>query len=301
MSEEKRTETRPPMRHGGPGGPMMPGEKAKDFKGTLSKLLSYIGRYKIGILFVILFANVLIPKELVTAYDTKARLSAPSAEHWFGTDNLGRDIFARVVYGARITVGIGVGATMISLLIGAILASICSLSKKADFVIMRIIDVGNCIPSILLALVFLAILGGSVFNMMLTLTIVSVHGFTTRIRSVLIGVVEQDYVQAAKISGTRTFDLVIHHILPNAIDPIIVDATMTVSSMLLSAAGLSFIGVGVSPPSPEWGAMLNYAQQYFKTASHMAVFPGLAITLTALAVNLVGDGLRDALDPKSMK
>ena len=253
------------------------------------------------ILFVIVFANFLVPESLVTAYDTRAKLSPPSAAHWFGTDNLGRDVFARVLYGARITVGIGVGATLTSLIIGALLASVCALSKKADFVIMRIMDVGTCVPSILLALVLLAILGGSVFNMMLTLTNVSVPGFTTRIRAVLLSVVEQDYVKAARISGTRTKVLVMRHILPNALDPIIVDATMTISSMLLSAAGLSFIGVGVSPPSPEWGAMLNYAQQFFRTAPYMAIFPGLAITLTALAVNLVGDGLRDALDPKAIK
>ncbi len=253
------------------------------------------------ILFVIIFANFLVPEELVTAYDTQARLEGPSAEHWFGTDNLGRDIFARVLYGARITVGISVGATLISLLIGAVLASVCALSKKLDFVIMRIIDVVSCVPSILLALVLLAILGGSVWNMMLTLMIVSVPGFTTRIRSVLLSVVEQDYVKAARVSGTRKISLVLRHVLPNAMDPIIVDATMTISSMLLSAAGLSFIGMGVSPPSPEWGAMLNYAQGYFRTNPHTAIFPGIAIALTALSINLVGDGLRDALDPKAIK
>ncbi len=253
------------------------------------------------ILFVIIFANFLVPEELVTAYDTQARLVGPSAGHWFGTDNLGRDIFARVLYGARITVGISVGATLISLLIGAVLASVCALSKKLDFVIMRIIDVVSCVPSILLALVLLAILGGSVWNMMLTLMIVSVPGFTTRIRSVLLSVVEQDYVKAARVSGTRKISLVLRHVLPNAMDPIIVDATMTISSMLLSAAGLSFIGMGVSPPSPEWGAMLNYAQGYFRTNPHTAIFPGIAIALTALSINLVGDGLRDALDPKAIK
>ena len=253
------------------------------------------------ILFVIIFANFLVPEELVTAYDTQARLVGPSAEHWFGTDNLGRDIFARVLYGARITVGISVGATLISLLIGAVLASVCALSKKLDFVIMRIMDVVSCVPSVLLALVLLAILGGSVWNMMLTLMIVSVPGFTTRIRSVLLSVVEQDYVKAARVSGTRKISLVLRHVLPNAMDPIIVDATMTISSMLLSAAGLSFIGMGVSPPSPEWGAMLNYAQGYFRTNPHTAIFPGIAIALTALSINLVGDGLRDALDPKAIK
>ena len=253
------------------------------------------------ILFVIIFANFLVPEELVTAYDTQARLEGPSAEHWFGTDNLGRDIFARVLYGARITVGISVGATLISLLIGAVLASVCALSKKLDFVIMRIMDVVSCVPSVLLALVLLAILGGSVWNMMLMLMIVSVPGFTTRIRSVLLSVVEQDYVKAARVSGTRKISLVLRHVLPNAMDPIIVDATMTISSMLLSAAGLSFIGMGVSPPSPEWGAMLNYAQGYFRTNPHTAIFPGIAIALTALSINLVGDGLRDALDPKAIK
>ena len=149
--------------------------------------------------------------------------------------------------------------------------------------------------------VLLTVLGGSVFNMVLTLTLVSVPGFVLRIRAVVLGVVEQDYVKAARVSGTRSIKLVVKHILPNALDPIIVDATMTISSMMLSAAGLSFIGVGVAPPNPEWGAMLNYAQQYFRTAPYMAIFPGLAITLTALSINLVGDGLRDALDPQADK
>ena len=175
------------------------------------------------------------------------------------------------------------------------------MSKKADFFIMRVVDVITCVPTILLALVLLTVLGGSVFNMVLTLTLVSVPGFVLRIRAVVLGVVEQDYVKAARVSGTRSIKLVVKHILPNALDPIIVDATMTISSMMLSAAGLSFIGVGVAPPNPEWGAMLNYAQQYFRTAPYMAIFPGLAITLTALSINLVGDGLRDALDPQADK
>lgn len=253
------------------------------------------------VLFVIIFAEKIVPEELVTAYNVRAKLLTPCAEHWFGTDHLGRDIFARVVYGTRVTVGIGVGSTMLALLAGAVLASVCALSKKADFVIMRIVDVGTSVPYLLLAMLLLAVLGGSVANMIFTLTIISVPGFVTRIRAVLFGVVDQDYVKAARLSGTPTFKLVTKHILPNAIDPIIVDATMSISSMLLSAAGLSFIGIGVAPPSPEWGAMLNYAQGYFRTSPHTAIFPGLAIALTALSINLVGDGLRDALDPKALK
>ena len=253
------------------------------------------------ILFGIVFANFIVPPSLVTAYDRSAKLQPPSAAHIFGTDNLGRDVFARILYGSRITVGIGVGATLASLLIGAVIASICAVSKKTDFIVMRVIDVASCVPSLLLALVLLAILGGSVANMMLTLTIVSVPGFVIMIRSVLLSIVEQDYVKASRLNGTRTLKLVVRHILPNALDPIIVHATMTISGMMLSAAGLSFIGMGVSPPSPEWGAMLNFAQGYYKTAPYLAIFPGVAIALTALSINLIGDGLRDALDPKAIK
>ena len=253
------------------------------------------------LLFMIIFADVIAPASMVTAYDTHAKFMAPGPGHIFGTDNLGRDVFARIVHGSRITVGIGVGATLASLMIGAVIASICALSKKADFVIMRIVDVCTCIPAVLLALIFLAILGGSVLNMMITLTIVSVPGFVMTIRSVLLAVVEEDYVKASRLNGTGTFRLIVRHILPNALDPIIVYATMTISSMVLSAAGLSFIGMGVSPPSPEWGAMLNFAQTYYKTAPYLAVFPGVAIAPTALSINLIGDGLRDALDPKMIR
>lgn len=253
------------------------------------------------ILFLIIFANVLIPEARVTAYDAKARFSGPTAAHWFGTDNLGRDVFTRVLYGARITVGIGVGATLASLVIGAVLAAICSLSRRFDFIIMRFMEVWSSIPAILLALIFLAVLGGSVGNMMMTLTIVNVPGFTIHIRSVVLSVAERDYVKAARLSGSRGAKLVLKHILPNAIDTIIVDATMTISSMMLAAAGLSAIGMGVAPPSPEWGAMLSYATGYIKNYPHLFIFPGLAVVITAVAINLVGDGLRDALDPNSLR
>lgn len=253
------------------------------------------------VLFMILFADLIVPAEMVTAYDSMARLSPPTAGHIFGTDNLGRDVFARILHGARITVGIGVGATLAALALGAAIASICALLPKVDMVVMRFMDIWSCIPSLLLALVFLAVMGGSVANMMFTLTVVSIPSFTLHTRSVLLSVSEQDYVKAARLSGTKNVKLVLRHILPNAVDTIIVDATMTVSSMMLSAAGLSAIGMGVAPPSPEWGAMLNYGTGYYKNAPHLIVFPAIAIILTALAINLVGDGLRDALDPKSMK
>lgn len=166
---------------------------------------------------------------------------------------------------------------------------------------MRVMEVWNSIPAILLALVFLAVLGGSVANMMLTLSVISVPTFTLHIRSVVLSVAERDYVSAARLSGSRSGKLVWKHILPNAIDIIIVDATMTVSYMMLSAASLSAIGMGVAPPSPEWGAMLSYATDYIKTSPYLCIFPGFAVVLAAIAINLVGDGLRDALDPGSMR
>lgn len=253
------------------------------------------------ILFFILFANFIVPEEMVTAYNMKEKLMPPCREHIFGTDNIGRDVFARIVYGARITVGIGVGSTLASLIIGATIASVCALFKTVDFVVMRIIDVLTCVPSILLALVILAAFGGSVASMIFTLTFVSIPGFVITIRSVLLRVVEEDYVKAARLSGTPTWKLVLKHIIPNAMDEIIVDATMTIAGMMMSAAGLSFIGMGIKPPSPEWGAMLNFARDYFRTAPYLSVVPGVAIALTALSINLIGDGLRDALDPKSLK
>lgn len=253
------------------------------------------------VLFVIIFADVIADPALVTQYNVKEKMQGPSAAHPFGTDNLGRDMFARTIHGARITVGIGVGATLLSLFVGAAIATACAMSRRVDFIVMRITDVFYCIPALLLAIVLLAILGGSIGSMMVTLTLIQTPSFIILIRSVLLGVVEQDYVKAARISGTRGIKLVLRHILPNALDPIIVNTTMTVSSMLLSAAGLSFIGIGIKPPSPEWGAMLNFSQQFFKTSPHMAIVPGVAIALTALSINLVGDGLRDALDPKSTK
>ncbi|MBR0342702.1 MAG: ABC transporter permease [Oscillospiraceae bacterium] len=253
------------------------------------------------ILFVIIFADFIVPKEMITAYDMKQKMLPPCKEHPFGTDNIGRDVFARIIHGSRITVGIGVGSTLASLIIGATIASICALFKSVDFVVMRIIDILTCVPSILLALVILAAFGGSVPSMIFTLTFVSIPGFVITIRSILLRIVEEDYVKAARLSGSPTWKLAIKHIIPNAMDEIIVDATMTIAGMMMSAAGLSFIGMGIKPPSPEWGAMLNFARDYFRTAPYLSIIPGFAIALTALSINLIGDGLRDALDPKSLK
>ena len=187
------------------------------------------------ILFVIIFADFIVPKEMITAYDMKQKMLPPCKEHPFGTDNIGRDVFARIIHGSRITVGIGVGSTLASLIIGATIASICALFKSVDFVVMRIIDILTCVPSILLALVILAAFGGSVPSMIFTLTFVSIPGFVITIRSILLRIVEEDYVKAARLSGSPTWKLAIKHIIPNAMDEIIVDATMTIAGMMMSS------------------------------------------------------------------
>ena len=255
------------------------------------------------ILLVAIFAGVICDYDTqVIAQNMAQRLQPPSAEHWFGTDAYGRDTFARVVYGARISLAIGVAATVGSVLISGFLGAVCGYyGGKVDAVIMRIMDMFLAIPTELLALAIVASLGPSMANLLIAVTVARIPPFTRIVRSSILSVIDQEYIEAARACGASDFIIIVRHVLPNALDPIIVDATMTISSMLLSAAGLSFIGMGVSPPSPEWGAMLNYAQGYFRTNPHTAIFPGIAIALTALSINLVGDGLRDVLDPKAIK
>ena len=226
-------------------------------------------------------------------------LQAPSAEHWFGTDAFGRDVFTRVLYGSRISLTIGFVTAFFSLIIGGALGAAAAFyGGQTDNIIMRFMDMLTAIPSTLLALAIVAALGASMTNLLIAITIASIPGFVRLIRSVVLTVFEMDYVEAARACGTKDARIIYKHILPNASGTIIIQTTSSISGMILQASGLSYIGMGVQAPRPEWGSMLSEAREFMLLYPYLMIFPGVCIILTALSFNLVGDGLRDALDPR---
>lgn len=253
----------------------------------------------IFIILIAVFADVIVPYEKCIEQVGSERLQGPSAAHWFGTDDLGRDLFARVIHGSRYSLLIGVSTSLMALAAGAILgASAGYFGGMVDNIICRITDVFMCVPPILLSLAVVAALGSNMKNLIIAITVSCIPGNIRLIRSVVLTVAEQDYVEAARSYGASHERIIFKYVLPNAMGPIIVNTTMAISDMILSAAGLSFIGMGIQPPSPEWGALLSNAQKYMFTSLYLLIFPGIFILLSSLSFNLVGDGLTDALDPK---
>lgn len=253
----------------------------------------------IFIILIAVFADVIVPYEKCIEQVGAERLQGPSAAHWFGTDDLGRDLFTRVIHGSRYSLLIGVSTSLMALAAGAILgASAGYFGGMVDNIICRITDVFMCVPPILLSLAVVAALGSNMKNLIIAITVSCIPGNIRLIRSVVLTVAEQDYVEAARSYGASHARIIFKYVLPNAMGPIIVNTTMAISDMILSAAGLSFIGMGIQPPSPEWGALLSNAQKYMFTSLYLLIFPGIFILLSSLSFNLVGDGLTDALDPK---
>ncbi len=251
------------------------------------------------ILLAALFAGLIVPYEQALEHHMSERLQEPSDAHWFGTDNYGRDILYRVIHGARYSLLMGIGAVAIGIVCGGILGALAGFRGGwLDTAIMRITDTLLCIPFMLLVLAIVAALGTSMTNVLLALMIAMVPTYARVIRSSVLTVVDMDYIEAARSCGTKSGFIILKHILPNAIGPIIVQATMTVGTMIIWAAGVSFLGMGIQPPTPEWGAMLSEGRVYITTHPHLVLYPGLAIAVTALSLNLMGDGLRDALDPR---
>jgi len=251
------------------------------------------------ILLIVIFADVIVPYDKCLAQNGADRLQWPGAEHWFGTDALGRDLFARVIHGSRYSLMIGVATSLMALAAGAVLGGCAGyFGGVVDQVISRIVDVFLCVPPILLSLAVVAALGANMRNLIIAITVSCIPGNVRLIRSVVLTISSMDYVEAARSYGASHARIIFRYVLPNAMGPIIVNTTMAISDMILSAAGLSFIGMGIQPPSPEWGALLSEAESYIFSSSYLLLFPGIFILLTALAFNLVGDGLTDALDPK---
>lgn len=248
---------------------------------------------------IAIFADVIVPYENAIAQDIPNRLQGPSAAHWFGTDEAGRDLFARIVHGSRYSLAIGIITTIVSMIIGGLLGAVAAYyGGWVDNVIMRVTDVIMTVPPILLSLAVVAALGANLRNLLIAITVSCVPGIIRMVRSVVLGVVEEDYIEAAHSYGTSDMRIILKYVIPNALGPIIVTATMNVATMILSASGLSFLGMGVQPPAPEWGALLSDAETYMFSAPHLLYIPGLFIVIAALSFNLAGDGLRDALDPK---
>ncbi|KLU66950.1 glutathione transport system permease protein GsiD [Desulfosporosinus acididurans] len=265
------------------------------------------GLFIIGILAIIaltvwlseLMGKQILPYDPNYADMTKSFIK-PNAQHWFGTDQLGRDMFSRILDGTKISLFVGVTAVAISLTIGVIFGAIAGYrGGKTDTVIMRLMDMMLAIPSILLAIAFMAALGKGLDKAIIAIGLVSIPEYARIVRGSILSVKENDYVHAAKIMGNKTSRIIYKHILPNVISVIVVRATLGVSTAVLDTAALGFLGLGVQPPFAEWGDMLGRARGFIFSAPYTLIFPGIAITITVLAFNLLGDGLRDALDPKS--
>lgn len=246
-----------------------------------------------------IFADIIVPYDYGIKQVIPDRLQGPSLKHLFGTDDLGRDSFSRVIHGSRSSLVLGILTTAVATLIGGFLGGICAYyGNRVDNIIMRLLDVITSIPSTLLSLSIVAALGPGIRNLVIAITVSRVPTFARVIRSAVLNIVNQEYIEAAKAGGTRNLRIMLRHVYPNAMSPIIVQCTMSISQLILQAAGLSFLGMGMQPPAPEWGALLNSARDFMRTAPHLMLFPGIAIVLAALAFNLVGDGLRDAFDPR---
>lgn len=274
-----------------------------EFKRAMLQLsrnkLAMLGVY---ILILEIVLCILAPKICRYDYmtmDPMALRQAPSAAHWFGTDELGRDILSRILYGGRYSISMGFLATIISTLIGMAIGAVAGYAGgTVDNLIMRFLDVIQSLPSMLLTIVISAVLGSGWFNTILALSVGGIPGAARMLRGNMLKQREAEYIEAAHSINCSNLRIVLLHLIPNCFSANIVGLTMGIGGTIVMASSLSFIGLGVQPPTPDWGAMLAGARQYIRMYPHMVIFPGLAIALTVLATNILGDGVRDAFDPK---
>lgn len=261
--------------------------------------LAIIGMALLGFfVFCAIFAPWIAPYDPI-AQDVTRRREPPSWEHPFGLDEVGRDLLSRVIYGARVSLYVGVASVSLAIVAGTLIGAISGYAGGwIDNIIMRIMDIMLAFPSLLLAIAIVAIMGPGLLNMLYAIAFVSIPAYARLVRASILAAKEMDYVLAAKAVGCSSSRILFRHIMPNCLTPIIVQGTLGIATAILDAAGLSFLGLGAQPPTPEWGAMLGQGRGSVFTAPHVVIFPGLAIMLTVLGFNLLGDGLRDALDPR---
>jgi peptide/nickel transport system permease protein len=259
----------------------------------------------LGLIILVLFIACAIFAPLLTPHDPlttslKDALQPSSDKHFLGTDELGRDLFSRLIYGARVSLSIGIISVAIGLSGGVSLGAISAYYGGVfDLIVQRIIDIMLAFPGILLAIVLVSVLGTGLQNVMIAVGISSVPKYVRLVRGSVLSIKEMEYITAAKALGLGDLRIIIRHILPNCLGPIIVQSTFQIALSILIASGLGFLGLGAQPPDPEWGAMLSRGRIYLRTDPFLTIYPGIAIFLVVLGFNLLGDGLRDALDPRT--
>ncbi|WP_019229808.1 ABC transporter permease [Sedimentibacter sp. B4] len=269
--------------------------------------MAMIGLYFMIILVIIAFATIVIDiatgqsfyNQHIIKQDLRRRLEGPSPGHIFGLDEFGRDVLMRMLWGTRYSLFMGTIAIVLSCIVGGVLGAVSGFyGKVTDNVIMRLMDILLAIPSMLLAIAIVASLGTSLINVLIAIAVSLIPRFARTVRASVLTVKDQEFIEAARAIGCSDFRIILKYIIPNSLSPLIVQFTLGIASAILSIAGLSFLGLGIQPPTPEWGAMLSNARTYIRDAWHVTAIPGLGIMFTILALNLVGDGLRDALDPR---
>ena len=245
------------------------------------------------------FADLIVPYETALKMNLRLKLAPPSAEHWFGCDGYGRDLFARCLHGARVSLSIAFSTAFATLVVGSMIGALVGyVGGKLDDIVMRALDIFSAIPSILFAMAMVAALGSGIVNICIAISLTNIPGFVRIVRSSVLNIAEQEYIEAARAGGTSTLRILIKHVLPNAVGTIIVQTTANVASMILIAATLSFLGLGINPPQPEWGALVSEGKEFLRTAPHLILFPGVMICVASFSMSILGDGLRDALDPR---
>ena len=278
-------------------------------RGQLSIIWNRLRKNKLamlGLAILVVMVALAVCADWIADYDTNVtgmnmaeRLQTPSAKHWFGTDSYGRDVFARIIHGSRLSLSLSIFAMLAAVAIGSIIGAIAGYyGGRVDDVLMRLMDILLAIPPMLMSISIVAALGHSMVNLMIALSLAYIPVFARVIRSSILTVKGQEFIEAAKACGTSNARIILRHIIPNAIGPIIVQATLAMGSTILIISSLSFMGMGIQPPQPEWGTMLYEGRDLIRTSPYLVIFPGIAIALAVLSLNLLGDGLRDALDPR---
>lgn len=252
----------------------------------------------LGFIMIAIFAPWIAPMDPIEISVT-SRFLPPSSYHWFGTDQLGRDVFSRVVFGTRISLLVGISSTVIGAVFGVGFGVVAGyFGGKIDAVFMRFMDVMLAFPGILLALGIVAVMGSSTLNTIIAVSIFAIPGFARVTRGSVLGVKKLEYIEAIRAVGAKDSRIILRHVLPNVMSPVIVQATLYVATAIVIAASLSFLGMGTQPPTPEWGTMLASGREHVRQAPHLTMYPGLMILIVVLGINLIGDGLRDALETK---